>query len=94
MASTSAAAQPQLEPLPEKSYWRTNTVIACFLVAYTGKYLLVTSMNQVMVSKGIDGGSTEKVPFDHPFFQMVAAYLGEFIFTIFYYLYKAFLMRY
>ena len=77
--------------LETPSYWRTNVVIGFFLVAYTGKTLLMSTQNEIQVSKTI--GSSEKVPFEHPFFQMVAAYLGEFIFTIFYYLYKAFVMR-
>jgi len=33
------------------------------------------------------------VPFDHPFFQIILAYLGEFVFTILYYLYMGLIMR-
>ena len=51
----------------------------------------MTSQNEIKVSAEI--GSNEKKSFDFPFLQMVAAYTGEIIFTIFYYLYKAFLMR-
>ena len=33
------------------------------------------------------------MPFDHPFFQIILAYLGEFVFTIIYYLYMGLVMR-
>ena len=69
----------------------TNIVICSFIVAQTAKYVLMTSQNEVDVSKSAQ--NKEKVPFSHPFFQMLAAYLGEFLFTIFYYIHKAFLMR-
>ena len=67
-------------------YMSRNLIIGAFVVAYAGKYVLVSQQNQVQVSKSIE--SSEKVPFEHPFFQMLASYLGEFIFTIFYYIYK------
>jgi hypothetical protein len=37
--------------------------------------------------------SDGKSSFDYPFLQLIASYLGEFIFTIMYYIYKAFLMQ-
>lgn len=60
-------------------------------MALSAKYLLMTSQNEVLVSKSAT--NSDKVPFNHPFYQMFAAYSGEFIFTIFYYIYMAFLMR-
>lgn len=66
-------------------------IIGLFVITFAGKNLVYTSQNQIKVSATLE--SNEQVPFDHPFFQMLAAYIGEFIFTIFYYLYKAFVMQ-
>ena len=84
MTETASAGEP-------RSYLRSNIVIVSFLATYTCQKALLSSQNEVKVSKEFN--SSEKVPFDHPFFQMTAMYLGEFVFTIFYYLWMAFMVR-
>ena len=63
---------------------RTNIVIGLFVIAYTSKYLLMAEQNVVHVSESLT--SSTKVPFDYPFFQMLSTYMGEFIFTIGYWI--------
>ena len=80
------------DAVPEsRSYMRTNFIILGFFGAYSAKYLLMLEQNGIKVSKDLN--NSEKVAFDHPFFQMMAAYVGELVFTILYYLYLAFVMQ-
>ena len=86
MSTTAADAATE-----NKSYMRTNFIILVFFGAYSAKYLLMLEQNEVKVSKDLSNSS--KVPFEHPFFQMMAAYVGELVFTVLYYLYLAFVMQ-
>ena len=74
----------------ERPYFWTNVIIVSFICCYILKTLFLSSANDVKVSKTIDGG--EKVNFDHPFIQICAAYVGEFIFTIGYYIAKYYVL--
>ena len=87
--STSATAREAVSE--SRSYMRTNFIILGYFGAYSAKYLLMLEQNGVKVSKDLN--DSEKVPFEHPFFQMLAAYVGELVFTIIYYLYLAFVMQ-
>ena len=65
------------------SYWQTNVIIASYLVCTTVKTHLMYSEHEQ------DG----KTALEYPFLHLMIAYLGEFVFTILYYIYKAFVMN-
>lgn len=74
-----------------KHYFWTNVIIVVYLFFLSAKWVAISLMNLIQVPSDLN--SSTLVPFDFPFLQIVAAYVGEFVFTIFYFIHMAFVMR-